>query len=126
MEIYTHIAGSKKVKCGDYSGCIFERGPHTIVQIGSDPVFAGLPREFRSMESHCGQIGWPPKGWVQIATCGPKGKTKVKCLRLRGRPIYAAQFHIEMPGTPESARLIMGNFLRLAAKWNEEHPHKAH
>jgi len=69
------------------------------------------------MESHCGQIGWAPKGWVQIAICGPEGKTKVQCLRLRERPIYAAQFHIEMAGTPESSQRIMGNFLRLAEKW---------
>jgi hypothetical protein len=116
LPIYTHIAGSKKVKCGDYSGCIFERGPHTIVQIGADPVFDGLPKAFRTMESHCGQIGWAPKGWVQIATCGPEGKTKVQCLRRRDSLIYAAQFHIEMPGTPETSRRIMSNFLDLAAK----------
>jgi F5/8 type C domain-containing protein/glutamine amidotransferase class I len=118
LPIYTHIAGSKKVKCGDYSGCIFERGPHTIVQTGSDPVFAGLPREFKTMESHCGQIGWTPKGWVQIATCGPEGKTKMQCMRVRDRCIYAAQFHIEMDGTPESSRKIMSNFLNLARQWD--------
>jgi hypothetical protein len=117
LPIYTHITGSKKVKCGDYSSCIFERGPHTIVQIGNDPVFAGLGRTFRTMESHCGQIGWAPKGWVQIATCGPEGKTKVQCLRLRDRLVYAAQFHIEMEGTPDSSRQIMGNFLRLAEEF---------
>jgi hypothetical protein len=118
LPIYTHIAGSKKVKCSDYSGCIFERGPHTIVQISNDPVFAGLGRTFQTMESHCGQIGWAPKGWVQIATCGPEGKTKMQCLRLRDRYVYAAQFHIEMDGTPQSSRRIMGNFLDLAEKWS--------
>ena len=31
-----------------------------------------------------------------------------------GHYIYAAQFHIEMHGTPDTFRQIMSNFLRLA------------
>ena len=114
LPIYTHIAGSIKRKCGDYSGCVFERGPYTIRQLTADPVFRGLPTEFRAMESHCGQIEWPPNGWELIATCGAGGKTKTQCLRLKDHPIYAAQFHIEMDGTPESSRRIMKNFLNMA------------
>ena len=45
--------------------------------------------------------------------------TKVQCLRVDGRPIYAAQFHIEMAGTPENSRTIMGNFLKLARDWGD-------
>jgi len=114
LPIYTHLAGSLKRKCGDYSGCVFERGPNTVRQLGSDPVFHGLPREFVVMESHCGQIEWPPRGWELIATCGAGGKTRTQCIRLRDHPIYAAQFHIEMDGTPESSRRIMENFLNMA------------
>ena len=66
------------------------------------------------MESHCGQIEWPPQGWELIATCGDGGKTKTQCLRLKDHLVYAAQFHIEMDGTPESSRRIMENFLGLA------------
>jgi hypothetical protein len=117
LPIYTHIRGSRKVKCGDYSGCVFERGPHLLVQLAADPVFAGLPREFRAVESHCGQIEWPPQGWILIATCGAGGKTKTQCLRVRDRYIYAAQFHIEMTGTPATSRAIMSNFLSLARQW---------
>jgi hypothetical protein len=117
LPIYTHITGSQRRKCGDYSGCVFERGPHTIVQLASDPVFQGLPHEFRAMESHCGQIEWAPKGWELIATHGEGGKTKTQCLRLKNRPIYAAKFHIEMEGTPETSGRIMGNFLTLCRKW---------
>ncbi len=116
LPIYTHIAGSTRRQCGDYSGCVFERGPTAIRQLTSDPVFDGLPQEFRLMESHCGQIEWPPAGWELIATCGPAGKTKTQCLRRKGHPIYAAQFHIEMEGTPESSRTIMSNFLTLARR----------
>ena len=114
LPIYTHIAGSIKRKCGDYSGCVFERGPCTIRVVASDAAFAGLPNEFPVMESHCGQIEWPPRGWELIATCGARGKTKTQCLRLKDHLIYAAQFHIEMNGTPESSRRIMKNFLDLA------------
>ena len=114
LPIYTHIAGSVKRKCGDYSGCVFERGPCTIRVVASDPVFQGLPSEFPVMESHCGQIEWPPRGWKLIATCGAGGKTKTQCLRLKNHLVYAAQFHIEMNGTPESSRQVMKNFLELA------------
>jgi F5/8 type C domain/Glutamine amidotransferase class-I len=118
--IYTHITGSVRRACGDYSGCVFERGPHVIHQLMADPVFSGLPPDFRAMESHCGQIEWAPKGWVQIASHGDGGKTKMQCLRVKDRPIYAAQFHIEMEGTPESSRTIMTNFLGQARLWADD------
>src|SRR5262249_28318980 len=74
------------------------------------------------VESHCGQIEWAPKGWMLIATRGAGGKTKTQCLRVKDRPIYAAQFHMEMAGTPASSRRIMGNFLALAKKWGGYNP----
>jgi hypothetical protein len=119
LPIYTHIAGSVRKACGDYSGCLFERGPYAIRPLMDDPVFKGLRNEFKVMESHCGQIEWAPKGWIQIATNGPAGKTKMQCLRLKDRPIYAAQFHIELEGTPGSSRIIMSNFLEEAQRWNK-------
>jgi hypothetical protein len=120
--IYTHIGHTAVRPCGDYSACRFERGPHNILQLADDPVFTGLPREFRSMESHCGQIEWPPKGWLLLATAGAGSLTKTQCLRRQDRPIYAAQFHIEMNGTPESSRQIMSNFLKLAHSWGGYNP----
>jgi hypothetical protein len=36
---------------------------------------------------------------------------------LEGRYVYAAQFHIEMAGTPENSHRIMANFLALAKSW---------
>lgn len=118
--MYTHIGHTGKRPCGDYSACIFERGSVAVRQLTSDPVFAGLPAEFRAMESHCGQIEWPPKGWRLIAVGGSDAKTKTQCLRLRHRYIYAAQFHIEMDGAPETSRQIMANFLDLASRvWRE-------
>jgi hypothetical protein len=122
LPIYTHIGHTDKRPCGDYSSCRFERGAFNILTTAADPVFEGLPREFRTMESHCGQIEWAPRGWDLIATCGTGGLTKTQCLRRRDRPIYAAQFHIELNGTPESSRQIMSNFLKLARSWGGYNP----
>lgn len=118
--IYTHIGHTGSRPCGDYSACVFERGPHQVRKTRNDPVFARLPEEFTVMESHCGQIGWPPAGWSLIATAGKGSQTKTQCLRLNGRPIYAAQFHIEMAGTPGASRQIMSNFLGLSDHWNKQ------
>jgi GMP synthase-like glutamine amidotransferase len=87
------------------------------VKVEDDVVFRGLPDAFQVMESHCGQLEWPPAGWSLIATAGAGTLTKTQCLRRDGLPIYAAQFHIEMAGTPENSRRIMSNFLTLAKKW---------
>src|SRR5262249_4198223 len=112
--LYTHLGHTGVRPCGDYSACVFERGPHWIRQVGHDPVFRGLPDEVQVMESHCGQIEWPPRGWSLVATAGPDTQTRMQCLRLGTNWIYAAQFHIEMAGTPEVSRRIMSNFLALA------------
>ena len=120
--IYTHIGHTAARPCGDYSGCVFERGPHWIAQTAADPVFRGLPREMQLIESHCGQIQWPPKGWTLIATAGQGTLTKMQCLRMRDRYIYAAQFHIEMAGAPQASRQIMANFLALAKTWGGYNP----
>jgi hypothetical protein len=74
------------------------------------------------MESHCGQIMYPPKDWVLVVTKGDKGHTVHQCLRVADRPIYAAQFHIEMAGTAENSRQIMGNFLKVAKDWGGYNP----
>jgi hypothetical protein len=119
--IYGHIGHTATRPCGDYSACVFERGPYRILQTSNDPALAGLPREFRAVESHCGQIEWTPKGWELIATAGQGTLTRTQCIRLKDRPIYAAQFHIENAGTPETSRAIMANFLRIASEWNQDH-----
>lgn len=115
--LYTHLGHTGTRPCGDYSACVFERGVAAIRPVVNDPVFAGLPPEFLSMESHCGQIAWAPRGWEMVATGGSGSPTHVQCMRWRGRPIYAAQFHIEMAGLPGTAGVVMGNFLQLADEW---------
>jgi hypothetical protein len=120
--IYTHIGCAGGHPCGDSSACESERGVFTVRQVGNDPVFAGLREDFSVVEYHCGQIEWPPVGWELIATAGPGAKTKTQCLRLNRSCIYGAQFHIEMDGTPENSRRIMGNFLTLAKRWGGHPP----
>jgi hypothetical protein len=122
--IYGHIGhtGAVLKKCGDYSECLFERGKQPVLAIADDPVLAGLPREFEIMESHCGQIEYVPRGWIHIVAKGTGGKTNLQCLRVKDRYIYAAQFHIELAGTPENSRQIMANFLQLARDWGGYNP----
>jgi hypothetical protein len=122
LPIYTHIGHTDKRPCGDYSCCIHERGKFKVLQICSDPAFASLPREFSIMESHCGQIAYPPKGWTLVVTKGQGTLTECQCLRVNDRYIYAAQFHIEMDGTPANSRQIMSNFLALARQWGGYNP----
>ncbi len=116
-----HVPGMH-LACGRYGDCTFERGPMAIRKVGTDPAFEGLPDEFTVMESHCGQIEVVPRGWRWIATNGPKGLTRIQCLRLLDAPVYAAQFHIEMAGTPEVSRRIMANFLGEARAWQARTP----
>jgi hypothetical protein len=118
LPIYTHLGHVQSRKpCGDYTGCTFETGPTNVRVVRRDPIFDGLFDEFKVMENHCGQIAWPPRGWDLIATAGHGSLTRVQCIKRRGAPIYAAQFHIEMPGTPESSYHMMRNFLAEVDRW---------
>lgn len=117
LPIYTHIGHTAPAPCGTYDKNIYERGPTNLKITTDDPVLDGLKPQFVSMESHVGQIAYPPKGWTRLVTAGDGAKTANQLLRLNGRPIYAAQFHIEMTGTPESSKRLMSNFLHLARDW---------
>lgn len=120
--VYTHIGHTGDAKCGDYSKNIWERGLFNMRKVARDPAFEGLPEVFPVMESHCGQMAFVPEGWVRVVTNGPDALTENQCLRMRDRYIYAAQFHIELQGTPDSPRIIMGNFLSLAKQWGGYNP----
>jgi len=120
--VYTHIGHTGEAPCGDYSKNIGERGKYRVRIVARDPVFEGVPELFETMEAHYGQIDYVPQGWVHIVTKGPEGLTENQCLRIADRYIYAAQFHIELPGTPEPSQRIMSNFLRLAREWGGYNP----
>jgi hypothetical protein len=120
--VYSHIGYTGEAECGDYSKNVAERGKFNMRLIARDPAFQGLPPVFEAMESHIGQIAYLPKGWVRVVTKGPGALTENQCLRVADRYIYAAQFHVEMKGTPENSRRIMANFLRLAKAWGGYNP----
>jgi hypothetical protein len=121
LPIYTHIhcghAPGTQAKCGVYDTCEFERGPYELRIVHADPIFAGLPSsgQFTCQESHCGQVEFLPTGWTLLATHGPGGKTKNQLMKVADKPIYAAQFHIDMGG--EHAKLLAKNFLDVARDW---------
>jgi hypothetical protein len=125
LPIYTHIGHTAQKPCGDYSGCVFERGAFRVRPVTGDAVFRGLPDEFEVMESHCGQIEWAPRGWEVIARGGEGALTRNQCLRVRDRPIYAAQFHVELPGREANGQQIVSNFLWLAKAWGGYAPRRA-
>jgi hypothetical protein len=114
LPIYTHIGHTGPAPCGNYKQNLAERGRTNLKIETDDPVLAGLKNQFVSMESHIGQIAYPPKGWTRLVTAGDGAKTANQLIRLDGRPIYAAQFHIEMVGAPETSKRIMTNFLHQA------------
>jgi len=120
--VYSHIGHTATAKCGEYNKNTWERGKHKMKLIARDPAFQGMPEVFEIMESHVGQIAYVPKGWIRVVTRGPGAFTENQCLRIADRYIYAAQFHIEMAGTPENSRRIMGNFLSLAKAWGGYNP----
>jgi len=122
--IYGHIGlidATKKTKCGIYTNNIYEIGPTPLRLVREDPAFKGLPDEFLLPEYHCGQLEYLPAGWDLIVTKGKGGKTWMQCMKKRGTCIYAAQFHIELRGTPEVSRQVMSNFLATAKAWSQEH-----
>jgi len=120
--VYSHIGHVGPSKCGAYDQNVWERGTYTMQLVARDPVFAGLGDVFEVQESHVGQIAYVPPGWTRVVTNGPGALTENQCLRMNDRYIYAAQFHIEMTGTPENSQRILGNFLRLAREWGGYNP----
>ena len=121
LAVYSHIGHTGPAPCGDYSQNVGERGKFKMRKVADDPAFAGLPEVFEVMESHVGQIAYVPKGWRRVVTNGPGALTENQCLRVENFPIYAAQFHIELEGTPENSRRIMANFLTEAKELAARH-----
>ena len=118
--IYGHIGHpdpTARRACGDYSTCFREQGPTKVRPLLADPVLEGLSAEFPMVESHCGQIEWAPRGWLLIVTGGEGAKTRVQCIRRAESPVYAAQFHVELEGSPEPSLRITRSFLALARAW---------
>jgi hypothetical protein len=123
LPVYTHIGHKAQTPCGDYSGNLSERGLYQMQIETRNAAFDGVPDVFEIMESHVGQIGYVPKGWVRLVTRGPGAYTVNQCLRVADVPIYAAQFHMEIyDKTQDVSTRIMSNFLREAKAWGRYKP----
>ncbi|MBN2021929.1 MAG: discoidin domain-containing protein [Pirellulales bacterium] len=122
IPVYNEIGHKEIGACGEFDKCIAERGIYKMRKTADDPAFAGLPEVFDAPESHVGQMAFVPDAWVRVVEGGPGALTKNQCLRVRDRYIYAAQFHIELPGAPENSRRIASNFLRLAKQYGGYNP----
>jgi hypothetical protein len=101
-----------------------------ILQIQGDQpsMFANAPLDYIWQASRDGL------NWQDLPEAGTRRERRLfrvhrltkacrtSYLRLKNRYVYAAQFHIEMAGTPENSRKIMGNFLDLARAWGGYNP----
>ncbi len=82
--------------------------------VGSDPVFEGLPGSIRVSESHCQALTRVPQGFRLLAE---SSTSQVEAIGHRTRPTYGLQFHPERSDEKHPhGRIILQNFLRLAAK----------
>ncbi|MHC5037612.1 MAG: discoidin domain-containing protein [Planctomycetota bacterium] len=106
--IYGHIQCRGKPKCGEIP-CAWEKGSLEIVQVKPDPVFRYLPTKFQVAQTHYGEIRRLPENWMMIASKAAKGGTVNQLMRVNGRAIYAAQFHVESSG--RNGLVLVKNFL---------------
>ncbi len=82
--------------------------------VGSDPVFEGLPGSIRVSESHRQALTRVPQGFRLLAE---SSTSQVEAIGHRTRPTYGLQFHPERSDEKHPhGRIILQNFLRLAAK----------
>ena len=68
-----------------------------------DPLFAGLPRRFRTQLGHHDRVDRLPQVLIELAA---SDRCPYQALRAAGRPIYSTQFHSEMTVAHMEARLI--------------------
>ncbi len=82
--------------------------------LGKDPLFVGLPYSIRVSESHRQAITRVPGGFRHLAE---SATSQVEAMCHQERPIYGVQFHPERSDEKHPhGRVIMQNFLKLAAK----------
>jgi len=82
--------------------------------LGKDPLFDGLPSSIRVSESHRQSLTRVPEGFRHLAE---STTSQVEAMCHQERPIYGVQFHPERSDEKHPhGRIIIQNFLRLAAK----------
>jgi GMP synthase (glutamine-hydrolysing) len=77
-----------------------------------DPIFAGLKKRFRVLESHYCEVKRLPDSFELLAT---SPECRIEMMKHEARPIYGAQFHAEQWAEPYlDGQTVMANFLRIA------------
>ncbi|MDP6761264.1 MAG: type 1 glutamine amidotransferase [Planctomycetota bacterium] len=85
---------------------------------GEDPLLEGLERRFVCFLSHFDEVSPPLDGWEVLAR---SERCPVQAFRVPGKPIWAVQFHPEMP-PEESERLVRRNLARHAYRGEDPEP----
>ena len=89
-------------------------GNKEVKLVGNDPLFEGLPSSIRVSESHRQALTRVPQGFRLLAE---SATSQVETIGHQTRPIYGLQFHPERSDEKHPhGRIILQNFLRLAAK----------
>lgn len=82
--------------------------------LADDPLFDGLPGSIRVSESHRQALTRVPEGFRHLAE---SATSQVEAMCHQKRPMYGVQFHPERSDEKHPhGRIIIQNFLRLAAK----------
>lgn len=96
-----------------------EYGNANLKQLGSDPLWEGIPNESQIWMSHSDTITQLPKDYLCIGATDDIPIAAFKSTHTQ-HPIYAVQFHPEVVHSPYGTQ-ILGNFLigicQLEASW---------
>jgi len=88
-----------------------EYGRTSIRIVAKDPIFEGLSEVEEVWMSHSDYVEKLPEGGETLAISEDTGY--ITSFRIRGKPIYAVQFHPEVSHT-KKGRILLDNFLKIA------------
>lgn len=72
-------------------------------EAGADPLFAALPARFRAQLGHKDRATRLPASTLHLAA---SERAPFQALRVRGRPVYATQFHPELDWQDNRSRFL--------------------
>jgi len=93
-----------------------QQGIVPLQVIAPDPIFRGIDRKFRILESHYDEVKVLPPGFVLLAS---EKESPYQIIRHPTRPVYGIQGHPErfLSNRPDGGILIR-NFLKIAGTYN--------
>jgi len=92
-------------------------GVVSLTMTAPDPLFNGLGREVRLVQSHYDEVKILPPGFVLLAS---EKVSPIQIMRHPTRPVYGIQGHPEcFYGNRPDGGLLIRNFLKIAATFNK-------